>query len=194
MKQYYAESREAWRDWLEVNYKSTSEVSLIYFKKGTGKPTITYDESVEEALCFGWIDGIRKSIDGQRYMIRFTPRKRNSMWSLVNKERVEKLQEEGRMTEAGMQVVEEAKKNGQWNSAYSMKNLQEIPEDLKSALIASPQAWENFQNFSNSVQFVFIRRVDKIKGPALRSQRIDKVVELCELNLKPNGPDGKSRI
>lgn len=194
MEPFYAQNRNAWQEWLEANHESETEVFLFYFKTGTGRPTIRYEESVEEALCFGWIDGVRNRIDAESYKIRFTPRKRGSMWSVANKQRVAKLQEEGRMTEAGLRMVEEAKKNGQWDNAYAMKNQQEIPEDFKSALLAKPQAWENFKNFSNSVQFVFIRRIDKIKGLALRAERINKAVALCEHNLKPNGPDGKARI
>ncbi|WP_026463678.1 YdeI/OmpD-associated family protein [Adhaeribacter aquaticus] len=194
MTQVYAQDREEWRAWLEQNHKLAPEIYLVFLKKGTGKPCITYEASVEEALCFGWIDGIRKGLDAESYTLRFTPRKRGSMWSLANKERVEKLMQEGRLTAEGLMTVEDAKKTGKWEEAYSMKGPQELPEDLKQALLSNPQAWENFHNFSNSVQFVFIRRVGKIKGKELRAEKVKKVVALCELNLKPVGPDGKSRL
>ena len=191
MNQVYAQDRHEWRAWLEQHYATEKEVYLVYFKKGSGHSSISYEESVEEALCFGWIDGVRKPLDAERYMLRFTPRKARSMWSASNVERVERLSKEGLMTEAGLKPVEEAKADGRWAAAYSMKAPQVLPPDLEAALRENHQAWENFHRFSNSVQFTFIRRVDKIKGAALRQERIQKAVELCAQNLKPDGPEGK---
>src|SRR5690606_16126198 len=104
--------RNEWRQWLEQNHEKLSEIYLVFYKLSTKKPTVTYEEAVEEALCFGWIDGIRKGIDDETYMNRFTPRKPKSMWSVVNKDRVEKLIAEGKMTDAGLKLVEIAKQNG----------------------------------------------------------------------------------
>jgi uncharacterized protein YdeI (YjbR/CyaY-like superfamily) len=160
-----------------------TEVGLVYFKKSTGKPTLTWQESVEEALCFGWIDGVRRSIDDESFMNRFTPRKPKSAWSLVNKNLCERLIAEGKMAEAGFKTIEIAKQNGQWDKAYSMQGEQEIPDDFKKALLKNKAARENFQKLSNSNKFTYIRRID-VKTPELRAARIAKAVELLEQNVK----------
>jgi uncharacterized protein YdeI (YjbR/CyaY-like superfamily) len=107
--------RAKWRSWLEKNHSSAKGIWVIYFKKHTGKPTMTYAEAVEEALCFGWIDSLTKKLDEERYMQKFTPRKNNSNWSELNKKRVEKLIAEGKMENAGFDQIEKAKKSGKWD-------------------------------------------------------------------------------
>jgi len=184
MQHVYAQNRDEWRQWLQHNHATQTEIGLVYFKKATGRPTVSYEESVEEALCFGWIDGIKHSVDSESYMIRFTPRKPKSVWSLVNKNNVEKLIAAGKMTEAGMRMVEIAKRNGQWDAAYSMKGEQQIPEDFKEALLKNKGARENFEALSNSNKFTYIRQIN-VKTPELRGARIAKVVELLEQNIKP---------
>ncbi len=106
-KTLYVTTRDEWRSWLEENHKSEKEIWLIYYKKHTGKPRIPYDDAVEEALCFGWIDSIIKRIDEEKYTQKFSPRKQNSAWSDLNKKRVKKLIEEGKMTKAGYETVKE---------------------------------------------------------------------------------------
>ena len=130
MEKVYAKNRDEWRRWLAQNHETAKEIRLVYYKISTKKPSITYEESVEEALCFGWIDGVRNGINEESYMMRFSPRKPKSMWSVVNKERVEKLIAEGKMTPAGLKPVAIAKQNGQWEAAYQLKAKQEIPQDL----------------------------------------------------------------
>ena len=107
-------TRGDWRTWLERNHDAQSEVWLVFYKKHTGKPTIPYDSAVEEALCFGWIDSIIKRVDNERYVRKFTPRKGRSIWSKLNKKRASKMIREGRMTEAGLKMIDEAKKSGEW--------------------------------------------------------------------------------
>ncbi|MES2765611.1 MAG: YdeI/OmpD-associated family protein [Bacteroidota bacterium] len=184
MQTVYAKNPTEWRTWLEKNHATETKIGLIYFKKSTGQPTLTWQESVEEALCFGWIDGIKHSVDEKSYSIRFTPRKPKSNWSLVNKNLCERLIAEGKMTEAGLKTIEIAKENGQWDKAYSLKGEQEIPEDFKKALLKNKKAWENFGALSNSNKFTYIRQID-VKTPELRATRIAKVVELLEQNIKP---------
>lgn len=190
MEKVFAQNRNAWRSWLEQNQDKTSEIYLVFYKLSTKKPTVTYEEAVEEALCFGWIDGIRKGIDEETYMNRFTPRKPKSMWSVVNKDRVEKLIAEGKMTDAGMKMVEIAKQNGQWEAAYQLSSKQEIPQDLDDALEANEAALIFFKSLSNSNQFTYIRQIEKVKSPALRAERLARIIKLCERELKPFA-DGK---
>lgn len=116
-------TREEWRAWLEQHCASEREAWLVHYKKKAAQRTVTYDEAVEEALCFGWIDGLLKSIDGERYALRYSPRKRRSIWSQSNKRRVEKLIAEGRMTAAGLAKVTEAQENGEWDAATAREEI-----------------------------------------------------------------------
>ena len=130
-------SRKAWRGWLEKNHASSKGVWLVYAKKHSGLPSLTYNDAVEEALCFGWIDSKINPIDDVFYMQVFTPRKRESAWSALNRARVERLLAAGLMTAAGLMVVKSAKELGTWNA---MKHVEEltIPPDLKKAIKANP--------------------------------------------------------
>ncbi len=185
METFKAENRNVWREWLEKNAANKKEVKLIYYKKNSDKPSVSYEESVEEALCFGWIDGVRNSVDEESYSVRFTPRKPKSIWSVVNKNRVEKLIVEGKMKPEGLILVEIAKGNGQWDDAYSMKEKNEIPEDLKEALITNLEALEFFETLSPSNQFICIYRIKKLKSTELRVERIKKFISLLEKKIKP---------
>ena len=111
----YLSTREEWRKWLQKHHQSATEIWLIYYKKHTGKPRVAYDEAVEEALCFGWIDSLIKRIDDETFCQKFTPRKDNSTWSDINKKRVLKLQKQGLMSAAGVKAVEAGKKSGEWH-------------------------------------------------------------------------------
>ena len=190
MEKVFAKDRQEWRSWLSQNHDKASEIYLAFYKLSTKKPTVTYEEAVEEALCFGWIDGIRKGIDEETYMNHFTPRKPKSTWSVVNKDRVEKLISEGKMTEAGMKLVEIAKQNGQWDAAYQLSAKQEIPQDLDDALEANEAALIFFKSLSNTNQFTYIRQIEKVKSPELRAERLERIIKLCERELKPYA-DGK---
>ncbi len=141
----YAKNRGELREWLQKYYKTEKVIWLVYFKKQTGKSSIPYADAVEEALCFGWIDGQIKSLDKEKYMQRFTPRKLSSNWSVVNIERAKKMIKEGKMTAWGRKVYEEGTKNN--NIIPSSKSFS-IPQDLKKALTANKKAWQNFQSFS----------------------------------------------
>ena len=113
-KELYVMNREDWRAWLEQNHATEKEVWLLYYKKHTGKPTIPYDDAVEEALCFGWIDSLVKRIDDEKYTQKFTPRKNRSVWSESNKKRAKRTIKLGRMTGAGLHKIRAAKKSGEW--------------------------------------------------------------------------------
>lgn len=116
-----------WRRWLEQNHGQEKGVWLIHYKKGSDKRSVSLTDAVDEALCFGWIDGKLRSIDGEKYVLRYSPRKAKSVWSKINKEKAERLIEQGRMTRAGLAKIEEAKRNGYWDNAYTNRIMEEIP-------------------------------------------------------------------
>lgn len=143
-------NRQQWRAWLAENHTTTDEAWLVHYKKHINKTTLSYQNALEEALCFGWIDGKMKSIDKDKFMIRYSPRKAKSVWSKLNKERALRLIKSGMMTNAGMAKIKEARKNGYWNSAYTNKKAYLLPSELKNALMNDRDTWKNFQSFANS--------------------------------------------
>jgi len=185
MDTLFCKNRFEWREWLKKNHLSEKEIWLIYYKKHTKKETITYNEAVEEALCFGWIDSLVRRIDDESYMQKYTPRKANSVWSLVNKKRVEKMISEGKMTTIGLDKVELAKKSGWWQKAYSSKTKFEIPQELLKALKLNPTAFKNFFNFPPSSQNNYIGWIISAKREETIKRRVEFVVDRSEKNKKP---------
>lgn len=186
METIFCRNRAEWRLWLEQNHKTEREIWLIYYKKHTKKETVVYGEAVEEALCYGWIDSTVKRIDNDSYMQKYTPRKEKSKWSLINKNRVLKLTESNKMTPAGNRMVEIAKKNGEWEKAYSTNQNIQLPDYLKNELIKNQQGWQNFQNFAKSYQNQYINWVSSAKRPETREKRIQIVISNCRKNIKPS--------
>jgi uncharacterized protein YdeI (YjbR/CyaY-like superfamily) len=180
----YFKDEEEWRSWLERNYDKERYVWLTIYKKGSGKKEITLEEAVEEAMCFGWIDGKLKSIGAEKFILRFSPRKMKSVWSKINKERAERLIKSGRMTDAGLAKIEAAKKSGWWDKAYTNKIMDEIPADLEQALKLEKLAWENFRKFANSYKNMYIGWVNGAKTTKTRKKRILKIVEQAIKNKK----------
>lgn len=173
---YYAPDRTAWRLWLAEHHGSARGVWLIYYKKHTGEPTVTYDEAVEEALCFGWIDSRPNVIDDARYMQLFSPRKPKSPWSKVNNGRIERLIREGRMAAAGLAAIDAAKADGSWG-AYDAIEALLIPDDLRLALAAHGAALEHFERFGASTKKQLLWHVESAKRPETRAKRIAQIVE-----------------
>ena len=178
-------SRGEWRDWLAENHAKSSGILFVYFKKQTGKPRVTYDEAVEEALCFGWIDSVPRKFDENRSKLLFTPRKPKSVWSKLNKTRIEKLIENGLMTESGLAKIEAAKRDGSWNALDASDNL-EIPTDLAQAFKANKTAAKNFTQFSDAVKRNILSWVGSAKRSATRAARIEKTVTMAERNKRVN--------
>lgn len=178
-------SQKLFRDWLEKNHDKVDHIWLALKKKDSKIQCITYQETLKEALCFGWIDGIVKRYNENVFMQRFTPRKPRSIWSQVNKNKVTILIREGKMTEAGLKKIEEAKKNGQWEKAYGRNVPQPMPDDLKKALKKVPAAWKNFSVFAPSCQHMYIAWICFVKKEDTRKRRIAKVVDYALKNLKP---------
>ena len=177
-------NRDEWRKWLEKNYRKEKEVWLVHYKKHVGKIGIQLEEAVEEALCFGWIDGKLRKVDKERFILRYSPRKANSVWSKLNRERVERLVKSGKMTAAGLSVIEEAKKRGSWNQAYTNLKRDRIPPDLRKALAEDKRALDNFQRFANSYRNMYIQWVKSAKTGKTRRERIEKVVKQASQNKK----------
>ncbi len=177
-----APDRASWRRWLKENHEGSPGVWLVYFKKASGKPSVSYDEAVEEALCFGWIDSLVNSLDEERYMQVYTPRKRGSVWSKPNKERVARVVAAGLMTEAGLAKIEAAKADGSWSLLDPVDALLE-PEDLKAALDSNPDARAAFDGFAESVKKQALYWVYSAKREKTRSARIEEVVQAAGLGL-----------
>ncbi|MFN6563953.1 MAG: YdeI/OmpD-associated family protein [Nostoc sp. ChiSLP01] len=179
-------SREEWRKWLEKNHLTSSGVWLIYYKVKSGKPSVRYSEAVKEALCFGWIDSKVKSLDAERYMQIFTPRKPNSVWSKLNKQYIEELIEEGLIAKAGLEKIAIAKQNGAWNSLDAIEALT-IPSDLNQALEANKTAKDYFEAFSNSSKKNILFWIESAKRPETRLKRIEQTVNSAAHNKSPLG-------
>ena len=180
----YVTNREAWRAWLNKNYGSKKEVWLIYYKKHTNKPTIPYDDAVEEALCFGWIDSIIKRIDDEKYARKFTPRKSKSNWSEANKKRARKMMKEGKMTEVGSEVIKEAKKSGDWFKIASSKQDLAVPSYMKATLAKHKKALDNFNNLAKSYKRQYIGWITNAKREETRKRRLTEAIKLLEQNKK----------
>ena len=169
--------REEWRTWLEKNHSSEKEVWVVIQKKKSKNKGLRYQEAVEEAICFGWIDNKMQRIDALTFRQRFSPRKVNSIWSKKNKETAEKMIRTERMTEAGLNTTEEAKRNGKWNNAYSSVMASKLPMDLEKALKENDLAWKNFKKLSNSRKLGYIYWVNSAKKDETRQKRIVKIVK-----------------
>lgn len=132
---------------------------------------------MEEAICFGWIDGKMRSVDDKKYILRFSPRRRDSIWSEMNRQRAVKMMNRGKMTKAGNEKIDEAKKNGSWASAYSSKKEPPLPDDLKKALMKDEKTWRNFSEFSNSLKTRYIYWINVAKREETRERRIREIVK-----------------
>jgi uncharacterized protein YdeI (YjbR/CyaY-like superfamily) len=177
-------NREDWRKWLAQNHDKKDSIWLIFQKKHPCKRGITLEEAVEEAICFGWIDGKLRKLDEARYMLRFSPRNPKSVWSKINRERAENLIKTGRMAPIGLVTIEQAKLSGSWSSAYTNRVRDAAPADLEEALMKNESAWANFQKFANSYRNMYIGWINAAKTSETRTRRIQKVVDQSRLNQK----------
>jgi uncharacterized protein YdeI (YjbR/CyaY-like superfamily) len=178
MKQLSFKNSQEWRAWLQKNHDKEAEVWLVYFKKESGEQSIDYESSVEEALCFGWIDSIIKNLDETRYARKFNPRKAESKWSELNKQRVEKLIKSKRMTKFGLAKIEAAEKNGMWDKSDRPKISLEIPKEFDEALRKSKKAGEFFAQLAPSYQKQYIVWIAVAKRPETRKRRIEESIAL----------------
>lgn len=165
--------------WLSEHHADAREVWIKIHKVKSGLPSITPKEAIDVALCWGWIDAIRKSFDEQSFLQRYTPRGAKSVWSQINIDNVARLTAEGRMTEHGLKQVEAAKADGRWDKAYRVKGS-EIPDDLMAAIDAEPQARAMLDTLTAQNRFALIFRLGQLKTPAGRQRKIGEFVEMLK--------------
>lgn len=181
-----AEDAADWADWLRGHHEQSGGVWLRLAKKGTIVPTsLTYDQALDEALCFGWIDGQLRRADEATYAQRFTPRRSRSIWSQRNIGLIERLTAEGRMHPAGLDQVQRAKADGRWAAAYAGSGTIEVPEDLLTALAVDPVAAVAFQALNRQNRFAVLFRIHGAKRAATRADRIARTVDMLRRGETP---------
>lgn len=173
---YYAPNRADWRLWLQANHAKAASIWLVCYKQQSGTPSLSWSEAVDEALCFGWIDGTRVSAGNDRFMQYFTRRKPGSVWSKINKDKVGRLIEEGLMQPAGQASIDLAQQNGSWTILDSVEALL-IPPDLQHALDAHPGALDRFHKLSKTTKKGMLYRLVAAKRPETRTKRIEVIME-----------------
>jgi uncharacterized protein YdeI (YjbR/CyaY-like superfamily) len=176
--------RAAWRAWLAANHATATGVWAVTYKRTAGKPVVGYDDLIEEALCFGWIDSRPGKLDDERTMLRFTPRRKGSVWSRPNKERVERLIAAGSMTPAGLRAVEAARDDGSWDALNEVDALL-VPPDLAAALAEDPAAARGFASISASTKKPILFWVASAKRPETRERRIAEVLRYVAAGRSP---------
>ena len=177
-------SRKEWRSWLRKNHTKAKEIWLVYFKKDTGKSSIIYRDSVEEALCFGWIDGLKKSIDERKYAYRFTPRKPGSSWSPLNIKLSKKMIEEGKRTQMGLAAFSRKKEYDE--EIIKARESKEIPLtlEIERALKVNKKVWENFNNLAPSYRKQYVGWLRSAKRQETKNRRIEEAIVLLSENRK----------
>jgi uncharacterized protein YdeI (YjbR/CyaY-like superfamily) len=183
----HLEDRDSWRRWLAANHATSTGIWLVRWRRSTGRTGIEYGASVEEALCFGWIDGQAATIDEQRSMQYFAPRRPKSAWSRSNKERYERLSHAGLVAPAGLAAVELAKANGSWAALESIDRL-ELPRDLASALDALPPAREVWEAFPRSVKSGLLAWIAQARQDQTRKRRIEETATAAQRNQRAHQP------
>ncbi|MGD0809022.1 MAG: YdeI/OmpD-associated family protein [Acidimicrobiales bacterium] len=177
----------AWHSWLTEHHGDAGGVWLVLARKGTTEPTsLTYDQALEEALCFGWVDGQLGPGDEATFRRRFTPRRPGGSWSKRNVALVELLARQERMRPSGLAAVERAKADGSWGSAYSGQAAIEVPSDLAAALAAKPAAQETFDNLTRANRYSVLYRIETAKRSETRKQRIEQLVEMLRRGEAPH--------
>jgi uncharacterized protein YdeI (YjbR/CyaY-like superfamily) len=171
----------AFDDWLRANHARETEIWLRIYKKGAGKPTVTNAQALDVALCWGWIDGIRKAFDDESFLQRYTPRRARSIWSQINREHVARLSAAGRLEPPGQRQVDAARADGRWDAAYApmrAATAASIPDDLRAAIDADPRARKTFQTLGRQNLFALAFRTNNMKTPAGRTRKIASLVAM----------------
>jgi uncharacterized protein YdeI (YjbR/CyaY-like superfamily) len=179
-----ARDRGEWRTWLEEHHETAEVVWLVFYKKHTGKPSIEYRESVEEALCFGWIDGLKRRLDDERYAYRFTPRRARSRWSSLNVRLANEQIEQGRMTPAGLAAFERRVRDAGERSESRPRPDGTLPPEAERALRAHPRAWRNYQALAPSYRKQYALWLSVAVKPETRARRLEQAIALLEDNQK----------
>lgn len=180
MEARFFETPAEWRAWLEAHHETAAELEVGFHRKASGRPSITWKESVDEALCFGWIDGVRRGIDETSYRIRFTPRKKGSTWSKVNVDNVARLTQDGRMRPAGLAAFEARETVG----VYSHEDPQALPPEFEARLRADAAAWEDWTSRAPSYRRQASHWVASAKREETRERRLAQLIESCAAGRK----------
>jgi len=173
-------SSSVFRDWLDANHDKSDGIWMRIFKKDSGKKTITYAEALDQALCFGWIDGLRRAYDAESYIQKFTPRRARSVWSKLNTQHVERLVKHGHMHAAGLQAVEAAKSDGRWHAAYDSPGNATVPEYFLDALQKNQKAKRFFEILNKTNVYSIVWRLQTAKKPETRDKRMSAILAMLE--------------
>jgi len=176
----FFKTQESFRSWLEKNHDKSEALWIGFYKKDSKKSGMDYKQALDEALCFGWIDGLKGTIDDVSYRIRFTPRKTKSIWSKVNIAHVERLVEAGRMTAHGLEKINQAKKDGRWEQSYASSSTAEMPEDFLKALGKNKKAKAFYATLGKTEIYSFYFRIQNAKKPETRLRWIEKIIHMLE--------------
>ncbi len=182
----FFETQDALEAWLEGNHAASGGIWIKFAKKASGITSVTYAEAVEAALCYGWIDGQAASFDDRFWLQRFTRRRARSKWSKVNRARVVRLAEQGRMKPSGTREVEAARQDGRWEAAYDSPSTMTVPDDFQQMLDANPRAAAFFENLDRSSRYAILYRIQDAKRPETRTRRITQFIDL--LNAEKKAP------
>jgi uncharacterized protein YdeI (YjbR/CyaY-like superfamily) len=180
---HYFKNSQEWRKWLHENHHSSTGIELIFYKVDSQYESMRWEEAVQVAICYGWIDSTVRKLDDERRKQVFSPRKEKSVWSKLNKKYIEKLIQENLIHESGLAKIEIAKKNGSWSSLDSVEN-HEIPKDLQHAFSKNKLAFDNYKNFSPSYRKSYLYWLNQAKRDETRINRISEIIKLCEANIK----------
>lgn len=191
-KTFYAKTRKAWRQWLEKHHQTEPSVWLIIYHKSSDTPSVYYDEAVEEALCFGWIDSTALKRDAESKYQYFCPRKLKSNWSKLNRERAERMIAAGKMTGKGQELIDLAKRTGTWEALVDIQNSV-IPEDLQKLLNKNKTALRYFNAFPPSSKRIILEWIGNARQAETRKRRVEETVALAEKNIRANHYQSKQR-
>jgi uncharacterized protein YdeI (YjbR/CyaY-like superfamily) len=180
-------NKKKWIAWLAKQHDGSKGIWLQLAKKDSGIPSITYEEAVDVALCYGWIDGQKKGYDDKYWLQKFTPRGPKSIWSKINTERVERLIASGEMQTAGLRAVEAARQDGRWESAYASQKNASVPEDFQAALDENEKAKVFYSTLKSSERYSILFRIQTAKKQETRAKRIQQFITMLERNEKIHG-------
>ncbi|WP_298225113.1 YdeI/OmpD-associated family protein [Flavobacterium sp.] len=180
---HYFKNAQEWREWLHEHHAKSKGVELVFYRINSAFESMRWEEAVQVAICYGWIDSTVRKLDDERRKQTFTPRKDKSVWSKLNKTYIEKLIAENLMHESGLRKIEIAKQNGSWSTLDHVEE-KVIPEDLQVAFDNNAIAFENYMKFSPSYQKSYLYWLNQAKRPETRSNRIEEIIRLCEQNIK----------
>ena len=181
-------NKKKWSDWLAKHHEKSNGLWLQLAKKDSGIPSLTYDEAVEVALCYGWIDGQKKGYDEKYWLQKFTPRGSKSIWSKINTEKAERLIASSEMKPAGLKAVEAARQDGRWEAAYASQKNISVPQDFQKALDGNSKAKAFYSTLKSADRYSILFRIQTAKKPETRARRIQQFVEMHERNEKIRSP------